>query len=298
MVHARAMTGYDGGVSIANASPLVDVAWLADNLADPRVRVVDVRWYLSGKRGVDEYQRGHLPGASFVDLDRELAAPPEAGPGRHPLPSAVDFARVLARIGVARSSIVVAYDDAGGAIAARFWWLLRWFGHGGGRVLDGGLAAWTAAGHALSIEEPAIAAAPLLELAPGGAGVVDKATVDRLRLDPGAVILDARARERFEGRSEPVDARPGHIPGARSAPFVENLVAPGGAFLSAAALADRYRELGALQAEQIVCYCGSGVTASHDLLALAIAGREDALLYEGSWSDWARDAALPAALGA
>lgn len=284
-------------MSIANASPLVDVAWLADHLEDPRVRVVDVRWYLSGKRGAEEYQRGHLPGAVFVDLDRELAASPDAGPGRHPLPSAADFAQVLARIGVTRDSIVVAYDDAGGAIAARLWWLLRWFGHEGGRVLDGGLAAWTAAGHALSTEVPALAPAPRLELVPGGAGVVDKATVDRLRVAPGAVILDARARERFEGQSEPVDARPGHIPGARSAPFIENLVAPGGAFLAASALAERYRALGALQAEQVVCYCGSGVTACHDLLALAIAGREDALLYEGSWSDWARDATLPAALG-
>ena len=284
-------------MSIANASPLVDVAWLVDNLGDPRVRVVDVRWYLSGKRGAEEYLRGHLPGASFVDLDRELAASPEVGPGRHPLPSALDFARVLARIGVTRSSIVVAYDDAGGAIAARLWWLLRWFGHEGGRVLDGGIAAWTAAGHALSIDASAVTEAPLLELVPGGAGVVDKLAVDRLRVAPGAVILDARARERFEGRSEPVDARPGHIPGARSAPFVENLVAPGGAFLAASALADRYRSLGALQAEQVVCYCGSGVTACHDLLALAIAGREDALLYEGSWSDWARDPELPAALG-
>jgi thiosulfate/3-mercaptopyruvate sulfurtransferase len=284
-------------MSTANSSPLVDVAWLAANLDDPRVRVVDVRSYLSGKRGADEYLRGHLPGASFFDLDRDLSAPPEAGPGRHPLPSAVDFARVLARIGVTRSSIVVAYDDAGGAIAARVWWLLRWFGHAGGRVLDGGISAWTAAGHPLSTEAPALTTAPQLELVPGGAGLVDKVTVDRLHVDPAAVILDARARERFEGRSEPIDARPGHIPGARSAPFVENLVAPGGAFLSAPALADRYRKLGALQAEQIVCYCGSGVTACHDLLALAIVGREDALLYEGSWSDWARDSVLPAAVG-
>lgn len=278
-------------------SPLVDVAWLAQHVGDPRVRVVDVRWYLSGKRGEDEYIRGHLPDAAFVDLDRDLAGPPGSGPGRHPLPSAADFAGVLARIGVTRGTILVAYDDAGGAIAARLWWLLRWFGHPGGRVLDGGLPAWIAAGHALSTEVPAFTTAPQLDLVPGGVGLVDKIAVDRLRVDPAAVLLDARARERFEGRSEPVDARPGHIPGARSAPFIENLVAPGGVFLPAATLADRYRSLGALQAEQIVCYCGSGVTACHDLLALAIAGREDALLYEGSWSDWARDSALPADLG-
>jgi len=282
----------------AGGSPLVDVPWLAAHLDDPRVRVVDVRWYLAGKRGADEYARGHIPGAAFVDLDRELAAPPARGPGRHPLPSAADFAAVLARLGVGSETVVVAYDDAGGAIAARLWWLLRWFGHGGGRVLDGGLGAWIAAGHPLSTDSPAITPAPPLDLSPGVARVVDKADVDRLRTRPSAVLLDARAVERFEGRSEPVDARPGHIPGARSAPFAGNLRAPGGPFLPAADLAERYRSLGALEAETVVCYCGSGVTACHDILALAIAGREDALLYEGSWSDWAGDPGLPAALGA
>lgn len=278
-------------------SPLVDAAWLAAHAGDPRVRVADVRWYLGGKRGADEYARGHLPGAVFLDLDRDLAAPPARGPGRHPLPAASDFARVLARIGVGPGTLLVAYDDAGGAIAARVWWLLRWFGHGGGRVLDGGIGAWTAAGHPLTGEVPGVAPAPLLDLAPGGAGVVDKAAVDALRVRPGAAILDARAAERFEGRSEPVDARAGHIPGAISAPFAGNLAAPGGALLPAAALADRYRALGALEAEKVVCYCGSGVTACHDLLALTVAGRDDALLYEGSWSDWASDPSLPAATG-
>jgi thiosulfate/3-mercaptopyruvate sulfurtransferase len=285
-------------VKVVAPGPLVDVAWLAKNLDDPRVRVVDVRWYLSGKRGADEYLRGHVPGAAFVDLDLDLAAPRGSGPGRHPLPTATDFARVLARIGVTRGSILVAYDDAGGAIAARLWWLLRWFGHAGAVVLDGGLPAWIAAGHRLVTTMPALTMAPQLQLRPRGVGLIDKVAVDRLRTDPRAMILDARARERFEGRSEPVDARPGHVPGAVSAPFVENLVAPGGVFLPAQALAERYRALGALQAEQIVCYCGSGVTACHDILALAIAGRDDALLYEGSWSDWAADSALPAATGA
>ncbi len=279
------------------ASPLVDAGWLAAHRDDPRVLVADVRWYLSGKRGADEYARGHIPGAVFVDLDRDLAAAPALGPGRHPLPSAADFSAVLARLGVARDTVVVAYDDAGGAIAARLWWLLRFFGHGGGRVLDGGIGAWIAAGHALSTEPVVRAPAAPLALTPGSL-VVDKAEVDRLRALPSAVVLDARAPERFEGRSEPVDARPGHIPGARSAPFAENLIAPAGPLLPASDLRARYAALGALEAETVVCYCGSGVTACHDLLALAIAGRDDALLYEGSWSDWARDPSLPAALGA
>ena len=278
-------------------TPLVDAAWLAAHLTDTRVRIADVRWYLGGKRGADEYARGHLPGAVFVDLERDLAAPPDRGPGRHPLPSPADFAAVLARLGVEQDTLVVAYDDAGGAIAARLWWLLRRFGHGGGRVLDGGLGAWIAAGHALSTEVPTVAPAALLPSAGlrPDAGVVDKAAVDRLRALPGVALLDARATDRFEGRSEPVDARAGHIPGARSAPFTGNLVAPGGAFRPADELTARFHTLGAMEAETVVCYCGSGVTACHDLLALAIAGRDDALLYEGSWSDWARDPSLPIA---
>jgi thiosulfate/3-mercaptopyruvate sulfurtransferase len=231
-----------------------------------------------------------------VDLDTELAGSPDAGPGRHPIPGARSFAATLARLGVARDTTVVAYDDAGGAIAARLWWLLRYHGLENARVLDGGIGAWTARGFPLSTEVPAIASAPRLELSPVASMVVDKAAV-RAALDRGAVVLDARARERYEGRSEPVDARPGHVPGARSAPFVENLVAPGGAFLSPERLTARYRALGALETTGVIAYCGSGVTACHDLLALAIVGREDAQLYEGSWSDWARDASLPAATG-
>ncbi|XXT17325.1 sulfurtransferase [Sorangium sp. So ce429] len=277
--------------------PLIDVPWLAAHAGDPRVRVVDCRWYLSGRRGADEYARGHIPGAVHLDVDADLSGPAQAGPGRHPLPDAAAFARVLARAGVGTDTLVVAYDDAGGAIAARLWWLLRYFGHPGGRVLDGGLQAWTSAGHPLATDAPAIAEAPRMELAPGGAAVVDKAAVDRLRRDRSAVILDARARERYEGQSEPVDARPGHIPGARSAPFAENLRAPSGPFRERDELERRYRDLGAIEAATVVCYCGSGVTACHDLLALATLGRADAILYEGSWSDWARDEALPAAKG-
>lgn len=279
------------------ASPLVDVSWLADRAGDPNVRVVDLRWYLGGKRGLDEYAKGHLPGAVFVDLDLDLAAPRASGPGRHPLPSTEAFTALLSKLGVGASTLVVAYDDAGGAIAARLWWLLRWFGHGGGRVLDGGLGAYVATGHALVTDVPAFPAAPRLALARGGAGVVDKHGVAALLEKPGTLVLDARARARYESETDLVDARPGHIPGARSAPFAENLASPDGVFLPVAALTERYRALGAVSAETVVCYCGSGVTACHDLLALALVGRDDALLYEGSWSDWAADAALPAAIG-
>lgn len=279
--------------------PLVTVDWLAAHASDPRVRIVDVRWYLSGKRGVDAYEAGHIPGASFVDLDAELAGDPARGPGRHPLPAPEIFAALLSRLGVTEDSIVVAYDDAGGAIAARLWWLLRYFGPLGGRVLDGGIGAWIASGRALDTAPPRVTPTPPLALRPGGAPVVGKADVARLAALgwPEAVVLDARARERYEGRSEPIDARAGHVPGARNAPFVENLVSPGGAFLPREALDTRYRALGALDAKRVVCYCGSGVTACHDLLTLALLGREDAALYEGSWSDWARDTALPIETG-
>ncbi|AKT42814.1 sulfurtransferase [Chondromyces crocatus] len=279
--------------------PLVDVSWLAGNLGDPAVRLVDCRWYLGGgKTGAEEYRRGHLPGAVHLDVDAHLASPRGTGPGRHPLPRADAFAQVLSTLGVTPGMTIVAYDDAGGAMAARLWWLLRYFGFGDmGRVLDGGLQAWLAAGHALSTDVPTLAPTPLLPLQGGGAPLADRATVDRLRHDPTAVLLDARATERYEGRIEPIDPRPGHIPGAHSAPFTENLVAPGGTFLDRGRLEAVHRATGALDAPTIVCYCGSGVTACHDLLALALLGREDAVLYEGSWSDWSSDSSLPAATG-
>src|SRR5262245_29794564 len=276
--------------------PLVDVDWLASRSSDPLVRIADVRWYLRGKRGALEYAHGHIPGAVFVDLDSDLAAPPGSGPGRHPLPTADAFARTLSRIGVQADSIVVAYDDVGGAIAARLWWLLRHFGHGGGRVLDGGIAAWTSSGRPLVTHVPKLEAASLLTLV-GRPDVVDKVIVDRMRRDPSSLVLDARARERYEGQSEPIDARPGHVPGAHAAPFGETLVAPEGPLKPLEELERRYRALGALSAAHVVAYCGSGVTACHTLLTLDALGRHDALLYEGSWSDWAADRDLPAATG-
>jgi thiosulfate/3-mercaptopyruvate sulfurtransferase len=270
---------------------LTDTEWLARHLDDPAVVIADVRWYLQGRRGADTYAEGHLPGAAFVDLDRELAA--DRGPGRHPLPDAARFAATLSRLGVTRDSIVVAYDDAGGAIAARLWWLLRYFGLPIGRVLDGGLPAWVAEGRPLTKDVPARAPAPPLDLTPHPEMVVDADAV--AALPASAVVLDARAPERYEGRTEPVDARPGHIPGARNAPFAGNLA--NGRFLAPDALRARYAALGALDAPTVVAYCGSGVTACHDLLALSLAGRPDARLYEGSWSDWARDPRRPAATG-
>ena len=278
--------------------PLVSARWLREHIGVPSVRVLDARWYLGDRRGIDEHARGHLPGAPFVDLDRDLAAPKGRGGGRHPLPSASAFAAVLARLGITATTTVVAYDDAGGAIAARVWWMLRHFGLPHAAVLDGGIDAWRAAGGALTTDVPVLVPAPLLHLTPRTDDIVDRRAVDALRNDPRALLLDARATERFEGKSEPIDARPGHIPGARSLPFAGNLTAPGATFRDRDALAARFDQVGAREASTLVCYCGSGVTACHNLLALSLLGRDDARLYVGSWSDWSADPDLPAALGA
>jgi thiosulfate/3-mercaptopyruvate sulfurtransferase len=278
--------------------PLVTVDWLAGRIDDPRTIVADVRWYLQGKRGIDEYRAGHLPGAHFLDVDRDLSSLPGPGrPGRHPLPSAEQFRDVLARIGVRSDSVVVAYDDAGGAQAARLWWLLKYFGHDVGRVLDGGIQTWVERGDALDLASPTPTPAPALELRARPEMLVGKARVRAMVEQNEGLILDARAPERFEGKVEPVDARPGHIPGAKSAPFVANLTRAGGPFRPRDELERHYAALGVGKRSPVVAYCGSGVTACHDLVALAVAGHDDALLYEGSWGEWAGDPSLPAALG-
>jgi thiosulfate/3-mercaptopyruvate sulfurtransferase len=242
----------------------------------------------------DAYLAGHVPGAVHADPERDLTG--DVGGGRHPLPSAARFAAWASAAGIGPGVHVAAYDDGTGW-GARLWWLLRHFGHGGGRVLDGGIQAWAASGRPLVTDVPPARAAPPLALVPDPRMVVDKRRVAELAGSPTALVLDARAPERFEGKVEPIDARAGHVPGARNAPFVENLLAPEGTFRDRFDLARRYAALGAGKAQTIVAYCGSGITACHDLLALDLVGRPDALLYEGSWSDWARDPALPAAQG-
>jgi thiosulfate/3-mercaptopyruvate sulfurtransferase len=297
---------------------LVSTDWLAGHLQDPHVRVADVRWYLAhlGKNGQAEYARGHIPGAVFLDLDTQLSGPRGSGPGRHPLPAPAAFAEAMSSAGIGAPTHVVAYDDAGGAVAARLWWLLRYFGHPRVSVLDGGIARWAAEGRPLeatpappsplpvgagpssSVVRSTGAGAPPFVPRPHPEWAVDKETVGRLRHDPRAVLLDARAPERYEGRTEPVDPRPGHIPGARSAPFAGNLRAEEAPRLKPAGeLRAHYEGLGATRAGQVVVYCGSGVNACHDLLALHLAGLPGGLLYEGSWSDWSADPSLPAATG-
>ena len=266
-------------------SPLVGVAWLRDHLGDPSLRIADVRWSLSGPPGRDRYEAGHLPGAVFLDAEDELSSP-GVGPGRHPVPDADKLARILGRRGIGDEHVVVAYDDAGGSIAARLWWLYRHYGHDGAcAVLDGGIEAWTDAALPLTTDPPALAPA---RWTPGPArdDIVDTASVEA-SLGGAVLLLDARAGERYRGEIEPIDPRPGHIPGAASAPWSDNL-GPDGRFLPPDQLRRRYEILGAGE-RPTVAYCGSSLTATHDLLALELAGIAGARLYEGSWSHWSSD---------
>jgi thiosulfate/3-mercaptopyruvate sulfurtransferase len=274
----------------------VPVDWLAERLNDPAVRVVDVRWYLTEQgRGEAEYAESHIPGAVYMNIDTDLSAPRGAGPGRHPLPSPQAFAEAAGRAGIGAETHVVAYDQVGGAYAARLWWLLHYFGHGRVSVLDGGWPAWVAAGYPVEHGSSRVPPAVFVPQPQSGM-VVDAEQVEQLRHQQDVLLLDARAAERYEGRTEPVDARAGHIPGARSAPYAGN-VGPDGAMLGPDDLRRRFDDLGAAQAATIVCYCGSGVTAAHNVLALQQAGYHGAVLYEGSWSDWSSDPARPAATG-
>jgi thiosulfate/3-mercaptopyruvate sulfurtransferase len=266
--------------------PVVDAGWLADHLDE--VVVADVRWYLDGRSGRAAYEGGHLPGAVFVDLDTDLSAPPDTAGGRHPLPSPERFAAALGRLGIGPDTPVVAYDDAGGSIAARLWWLRHLLGEPTA-VLDGGLTAWSG-----ELPTDAVATGPVARDAHPWpedrlAGAED---VEQARIRQGTVIIDARAAGRYQGEPNPADPRPGHVPGALSAPWVDNLDPGTGRFRPPDELRARFAALGG--PDTVIAYCGSGVTACHDLLALELAGRpSDAnprtRLFPGSWSAWAAD---------
>jgi len=267
--------------------PLISCEWLASRTSHPEVRVADVRWSLVEKdKGRTAYREAHVPGAVFLDVDGDLAAPRGQGPGRHPLPSPEQFAAVMSRAGIGDRTHVVAYDFGDGSTAARLWWVLRYLGHERASVLDGGMARWVAEGRPVESRVPAYAPATFAAH-PRPAMVVDAATVERLRADPRALVIDARMAERYEGRREPVDPVAGHVPGARNRPYPANVrSADDPRFLAAGELRQAFAQLGAGRAERIACYCGSGVNACQTVLALELAGFPNAQLYEGSWSDW------------
>lgn len=269
-------------------SPLISV----DELAAERraVTILDVRYQLGGSGGGPaEYAAGHVPGAVYVDLDTALAAPAGRG-GRHPLPDPDVFTRAMQRAGVSNARPVVVYDNWGARAAARAWWLLRYYGHPDVRVLDGGWPAWQRSGQPVSTA-PAPVAPGTFAGAPGGMPIVEADDV------PGVgVLIDARAPERFRGEVEPIDPVAGHIPGAVNVPTTANLDADG-RFRAPAELAAEYARVGAVAGADVAVYCGSGVTAAHDVLALELAGVR-AKLYPGSWSGWITDPSRPVARGA
>ncbi|HVW48001.1 MAG TPA: sulfurtransferase [Solirubrobacterales bacterium] len=263
--------------------PFVSVDWLREHSGS--VALADCRWYLDGRSGRAAYDAGHIPGAVFVDLDTALTRHADpAVAGRHPLPEPADFAAAMGALGISDDDTVVAYDDAGGVIAARLVWMLRVTGHEAA-LLDGGLAAWDGElATAPAVRAPAAFTArewPADRLA-----TIDEAAAAA----DGAIVIDARQRERYLGEPDDLDPRAGHIPGARSVPCRENLD-DSGRVLPAAELRARF---GVDDATDVISYCGSGVTACHNLLAMEQAGLGRGRLFPGSWSQWSRDPARPA----
>jgi thiosulfate/3-mercaptopyruvate sulfurtransferase len=277
---------------------LIDVATLAGQLDRGDLMLFDCRFELGNVSwGEREYAAAHLPGAQYLHLDRDLSGPITERSGRHPLPDPHDFARRLGARGVGEHCQLIAYDQGNGAHASRLWWLARWIGLPHVAVLDGGFAAWRAAGLPLTQAVPQPAPARLSANVNESAWLTSE-VVDELRLRPGQLIVDARGAERFAGRNETIDPIAGHVPGARNHPFADNL-GPDGKFLSAAQLRRRWEVvLGSLPPSAVIAMCGSGVTACHNLLALEHAGFHGARLYAGSWSEWIRDPRRPIGKGA
>jgi thiosulfate/3-mercaptopyruvate sulfurtransferase len=277
--------------------PLIQDAELAAHLSDTDWLVADCRFEL-GKpdAGREAWRAGHIPGAIHIDLERDLSSPVTATTGRHPLPPIEHFAATLSRIGVTERTQVVCYDGSGGTYAARFWWMLRYVGHAGVAVLDGGFAAWVEEGRPVSTTTVTrvpsqFVAKPRPEMLIDARGVA-------AALARGERLVDVRGAERFAGTVEPLDSVAGHVPGAINLPYLANLDERG-RFLPAAALAERWRlATGDAAGSDAICMCGSGVTACQQLLALEAAGIAGARLYAGSWSEWIRDPARPVARGA
>ncbi len=266
---------------------LISADDLKKHLDDPAWVIIDCRFALADtEQGRRAYEASHIPGAQYAHLDHDLSGPIIPGQtSRHPLPDVATFARTLSRWGIGEGVQVVAYDDSGGAIASRLWWMVRWLGHEAVAVLNGGWPAWQQAGYPTqqAIDVPP---ARTFEPQPRPEMLVNAEAVLQRHSDPAYRLLDARSADRFRGENETLDPIAGHIPGATSAPFAENLTAEG-KFRPAEELRARFEGLlGETPTGQAIHYCGSGVTAAHNLLAMAHAGLDGAKLYAGSWSEW------------
>jgi thiosulfate/3-mercaptopyruvate sulfurtransferase len=281
-------------MSEERVGPLISARELSRELDKPRApALLDIRWELAAGAQPDVYERGHIAGAAFIDLDVELSSAPGQA-GRHPLPDRAAFEHAMRSAGVDLDRPVIVYDAATAAAAARAWWLLRYFGHPAVAVLDGGMAAWREAGLTLETGPQRPRREGNFTARAGGMPILDATGAQELA--GRGVLLDARAPERFRGETEPIDPVAGHIPGARNRPTTLN-VTGAGRFQSATHLRAAFARVGVDDGVEIGAYCGSGVTAAHEVLALEIAGRR-AALYPGSWSEWITDPARPVALGA
>jgi thiosulfate/3-mercaptopyruvate sulfurtransferase len=279
------------------SNPLIAATALSERLGDADWIVVDCRWTLTDpSAGPAAYTRSHIPGARYANLDRDLARRPGPADGRHPLPDASDFAARLGEWGVHSGSTVVAYDEGGGSYAARLWWLLGWIGHEARLVLDGGFAAWEAAGLRVETQKPSWRPTRYVAGPVEADSVVAAAEIPGLQA-AGALLVDARAAVRYRGEQEPIDTVAGHVPGAVNRPGSFNN-RPDGRFRPGPELA---RELeGLLDGRapgELIAMCGSGVTACQLLLALEVAGMGGGKLYAGSWSEWIREPARPIRTG-
>jgi len=284
-------------VAMEFPGPVVDAEWVRRALEEPGSNLVlaDARWYPDRPRRAG-YLEGHIPGAVYVDVDEDLAAPvpPDRRGGRHPLPTPQAFAGAMSRLGIGDDTPVVAYDDAGGSTAARLWWMLWALGHPVA-MLDGGLHAWPGpreAGEGRIPPRAVFTSRPWPREA-----MVDAEQIERLRTEPGTALVDVRTAERFRGEREPIDPVAGHIPGARNVPWVDHLDSWTGCFRSAEELRLRYAEAGVGDATAVIAQCGSGVTACIALVALEVAGLPAGRLYVGSWSDWISDPSRAVAVG-
>ncbi|MDD5329503.1 MAG: sulfurtransferase, partial [Sulfuricella sp.] len=276
---------------------LVSTEQLAQHLDDPDWIVFDCRFTLTDtEAGRKAYERGHIPGSRYAHLDEDLSSPITLASGRHPLPDPQLLAEKLSRWGVDGTKQVVVYDDSFGAMAVRMWWLLRWLGHDAVALLNGGLPRWMRQKNPISTELPEIVPARFIPRPQNGLWA-DTAEVDQARQDSSRLVIDARPEDRYSGEREPLDKVAGHIPGSINWTFEENLDLDG-TYLPADELREAY--LGVLKGiapEQVIHSCGSGVTASHNILAMEIAGLPGGKLYPGSWSEWIADPSRPVATG-
>jgi len=275
---------------------IISAQELHDNLEYPDLAVMDCRFYLTEpERGFQEYEEGHIPGAVYINLDKDLSGEIVPGvTGRHPLPDSQVFADRLSGWGIDTSTQVVAYDNKGGALAARLWWMLRWMGHDQAAILDGGWNAWEKGKYLVETETNL----PVRKTFHGEEQldmIADISLVEEVRMSPDFLLVDARSPERYWGLKETIDEKAGHIPGAITAPYIENMDEDE-YFLPLEQLQERYQNmLGGIPEENVILYCGSGVTSIHNMIVMVMAGYQLPKLYPGSWSEWSADPLRPIA---